>query len=229
MKDTIYSREQYLRKRAAEKEALNIQLTNNYAFRKLFKMNYIARGFLIALLGLDEEDIVKLEVIDPFEEGENEKEKEGILDIKIYLNNKKKINIEIQNRYQEEYCSKFQFHVVQLKQIESATEEEKQTAKDWQQVEEIIRGNPYREAVKQEMYKMSRDEKERYLYLREEMAVSDEVSRMRTAIKEGIKEGEKRGIKLTKKVFQLSQKGCTIAQIAEKCNIEESEVKEILE
>ena len=115
--------------------------------------------------------------------------------------------------------------MVQLKQIESATEEEKQTAKDWQQVEEIIRGNPYREAVKQEMYKMSRDEKERYLYLREEMAVS----RMRTAIKEGIKEGEKRGIKLTKKVFQLSQKGCTIAQIAEKCNIEESEVKEILE
>ena len=125
--------------------------------------------------------------------------------------------------------------MVQLKQIESATEEEKQTelyywvkllaAKDWQQVEETIRGNPYREAVKQEMYKMSQDEKERYLYLREEMAVSDEVSRMRTAIKEGIK----RGIKLTKKVFQLSQKGCTIAQIAEKCNIEESEVKEILE
>jgi len=38
------------------------------------------------------------------------------------------------------------------------------------------------------MYKMSQDEKERYLYLREEMAVSDEVSRMRTAIKEGEKE-----------------------------------------
>lgn len=38
-------------------------------------MNYIARGFLIALLGLDEEDVVKLEVIDPFEEGENEEEK----------------------------------------------------------------------------------------------------------------------------------------------------------
>ena len=110
MKDTIYSREQYLRKRAAEKEALNIQLTNNYAFRKLFKMNYIARGFLIALLGLDEEDIVKLEVIDPFEEGENEKEKEGILDIKIYLNNKKKINIEMQNRYQEDWTERSLFY-----------------------------------------------------------------------------------------------------------------------
>lgn len=109
---------------------------------------------------------------------------------------------------------------MQLKQIESATEEEKQTAKDWQQVEEIIRGNPYREAVKQEMYKMSQDEKERYLYLREEMAVSDEVSRMRTAKDEGIQ--------LAKKVFKLSQKGYTAAQIAEECNIEESEVKEIL-
>lgn len=127
MKDTIYSREQYLRKRAAEKEALNIQLTNNYAFRKLFKMNYIARGFLIALLGLDEEDVVKLEIIDPFEEGENE----------------------------------------------------------------------------------------------EEMAVSDEVSRMRTARNEGIQ--------LAKKVFKLFQKGYTEAQIAEECNIEEYEVKEILE
>ena len=289
MKDTIYSREQYLRKKAAEKEPLNIQLTNNYAFRKLFKMNYIARGFLIALLGLDEEDVVKLEVIDPFEEGENEEEKEGILYIKIYLNDNKKINIEMQNRYQEdwterslfyncrmfteglyhgqpygdlepcihvgildfdlmktpgfhhhiklldiktneEYSSKLQFHVVQLKQVESATEEEKQTelyywakllaAKDWKQVEETIRGNPYREAVKNEMYKMSQDEKERYLYLREEMAVSDEVSRMRTAKDEGIQ--------LAKKVFKLSQKGYTAAQIAEECNIEESEVKEIL-
>ena len=127
MKGTIYSREQYLRKKAAEKEPLNIQLTNNYAFRKLFKMNYIARGFLIALLGLDEEDIVKLEIIDPFEEGENE----------------------------------------------------------------------------------------------EEMAVSDEVSRMRTARNEGIQ--------LAKKVFKLFQKGYTEAQIAEECNIEEYEVKEILE
>ena len=90
-------------------------------------MNYIARGFLIALLGLDEEDVVKLEIIDPFEEGENE----------------------------------------------------------------------------------------------EEMAVSDEVSRMRTARNEGIQ--------LAKKVFKLFQKGYTEAQIAEECNIEEYEVKEILE
>lgn len=125
-------------------------------------------------------------------------------------------------------------YVVQLKQIESATEEEKQTelydwarllaAKDWGEVEEAIRGNPYREAVKNEMYKMSQDEKERYLYLREEMAVSDEVSRMRTAEKEGIE----RGIELTKKVFRLYQKGYSIEQIAKECSMEVSKIQEIL-
>ena len=75
---------------------------------------------------------------------------------------------------------------------------------------------------------MSRDEKERYLYLREEMAVSDEISRMRTAKNEGIAEGRESGIQLAKKIFKLSQKGYTTAQIAQECNIKESEVKEIL-
>lgn len=41
------------------------------------------------------------------------------------------------------------------------------------------------------MYKMSQDERERYLYLREEMAYSDEISRMKTAREEGLEEGRK--------------------------------------
>ena len=281
--------DEQLKIRAISDEKITVKLTNNYAFQKIFKNEEIVKGFLMALLHLKETDIETLEVADPFVEGEVKEEKEGILDVKMVLNGGKKINIEMQNTYQEdwaerslfyncrmfteglyhgqpygdlepcihvgildfdlmktpgfhhhiklldiktneEYSSKLQFHVVQLKQVESATEEEKQTelyywakllaAKDWKQVEETIRGNPYREAVKNEMYKMSQDEKERYLYLREEMAVSDEVSRMRTAKDEGIQ--------LAKKVFKLSQKGYTAAQIAEECNIEESEVKEIL-
>lgn len=43
------------------------------------------------------------------------------------------------------------------------------------------------------MYKMSQDERERYLYLREEMAYSDEISRMKTAREEGLEEGRKEG------------------------------------
>ena len=40
----------------------------------------------MALLDLNEEEILELEVTDPYEEGE-EKTKEGILDIKVHLNN----------------------------------------------------------------------------------------------------------------------------------------------
>ena len=53
------------------------------------------------------------------------------------------------------------------------------------------KGNPYMETAKDEMEKINKSEEERYLYLRREMAVSDEKSRMDTARKEGIK-GEDR-------------------------------------
>ena len=54
------------------------------------------------------------------------------------------------------------------------------------------KGNPYMATAKDEMEKINKSEEERYLYLRREMAVSDEKSRMDTARKEGIKEGEDR-------------------------------------
>ena len=47
----------------------------------------------MALLHLSEEEIVDIEVADPFEEGEDIYEKEGILDIKVHMNNDTKINI----------------------------------------------------------------------------------------------------------------------------------------
>lgn len=59
-----------LRKRAASNEELNIRLTNNYAFQKIFKNEEIVKGFLMALLHLKETDIETLEVADPFVEGE---------------------------------------------------------------------------------------------------------------------------------------------------------------
>ena len=106
----LYARDDYLKKKAADSNGLNIQLTNNYAFRKTFKNTYIAKGFLMALLGLKENEIADLKVTDPFEEGESEQEKEGILDVKIYLNNNKKINIEMQNRYQNDWTERSLFY-----------------------------------------------------------------------------------------------------------------------
>lgn len=222
----LYARDEYLKKKAADSNGLNIQLTNNYAFRKTFKNTYIAKGFLMALLGLKEDEIADLKVTDPFEEGESEQEKEGILDIKTG----------------KEYNDKLQFHVVQLKKLENAAKEEKETelyywakllaAKDWKEVDDTIKGNPYREAVKDEMYKMSQDERERYLYLREEMAYSDEISRMKTAREEGLEEGRKEGRQEGKQLFlqciRLKKQGFSKEKIAEECQVDIPEVEEIL-
>ena len=99
-----------LRKRAASNEELNIRLTNNYAFQKIFKNEEIVKGFLMALLHLKETDIETLEVADPFVEGEVKEEKEGILDVKMVLNGGKKINIEMQNTYQEDWAERSLFY-----------------------------------------------------------------------------------------------------------------------
>lgn len=257
------SRDEYLRTLAASSERINICLTNDYAFRKVFKNPKVAKGFLMALMELKEEEIIHLEILDPCEAGENADEKEGILDIKLHLNNDRKINIELQNRYQadwsersvfyncrmftegfvhggtygdmepcihigilnfsymkspgfhhrfllmddktyEVYSSKFLFHVIELKKLESTCQDEKHqelyhwakmlAATDWEAICMEAKGNPYMEAAKDEMEKMNQSEAERYLYLRREMAISDEISRIRTATNQGIKEGLEKGM-----------------------------------
>ena len=108
--DGMSAQERYLRKLAASKEPLEICLTNDYAFRKIFKNKKVLKGFLMALLCLDEEEIVDLEVTDPYEEGEGEEEKEGILDIKVHLNNNTRLNLEMQNRMQEDWTERSLFY-----------------------------------------------------------------------------------------------------------------------
>ena len=256
------SRDEYLRTLAASDKRLNICLTNDYAFRKVFKNPKVAKGFLMALMGLEEEEIIQIEVIDPFETGESDDEKEGILDIKLHLNSDRKINIELQNRYQEDwsersvfyncrmftegfihgstygdmepcihigilnfsylkspgfhhrillmddktnevYSSKFLFHVIELKKLESTCQDGKLSdlyhwakmlaATDWEAICMEAKGDPYMEAAKDEMEKINQSEMERYLYLRREMAISDEISRIRTATNQGMKAGREEG------------------------------------
>ena len=42
--------------------------------------------------------------------GENDEEKEGILDIKLILNQNRKINIEMQNTYQDDWTERSLFY-----------------------------------------------------------------------------------------------------------------------
>ena len=57
------------------------------------------------------------------------------------------------------------------------------------------------EKVRDEMIKMSRDESERYLYLREQMAIRDKESQLRSAENRGRREGE-----LLKLILQIQKK-----------------------
>ena len=281
-KDITDFNEAQLRKRAASKEELNICLTNNYAFQKIFKNEEIVKGFLIALLHLKETDIEELEVTDPFVEGEVKEEKEGILDVKLILNGGKKINIEMQNTYQEDwaerslfyncrmfteglkkgesyyelppcihvgildfnylkspgfyhrillqddktgelYSSKFQFHVIELSKIRSTKGKARKqelyrwakliSASTWEEVREESEGNHYMEKVRDEMIKMSQDESERYLYLREQMAIRDKASQLRSAENIGIRKGEL--LKLVTLVQRKIEKGDTVDKIAD--------------
>ena len=112
----------------------------------------------------------------------------------------------------ELYSSKFIFHVIELKKLEETSEEEKKqelyrwarmiAARSWEEVCMEAKGNPYMEAAKDVMDKINQSETERYLYLRQEMAITDEKSRLMTAERKGREEGE------ILKLISLVQKKC---------------------
>ena len=279
-----------VKRRVTDEESFNICLTNNYAFLKIFKKEENVKGFLIDLLNLKEKQIKKIEIKDPFTSGENKEEKEGILDIKLTLNGNKKINIEMQNTYQEDwterslfyncrmftegfkkgepywklspcihvgilnfnmmkspgyyhkvtlrdektnelYSRKFQFHMIELKKTKTAKGKARKhplyrwarliAATTWEEVAQESAGNRYMERIQEEMVKMSQDERDRYLYLREEMAASDRVSQLQSA--------ENRGVRAGKLLNQISmiqkkvKKNKNLEQIADE--LEESATK----
>lgn len=287
-----------LKIRATSDEKITVKLTNNYAFQKIFKNAKIVKGFLMALLNLKEYEIKKIEITDPFTLGENNEEKKGILDIKLVLNQNRKINIEMQNTYQDDwterslfyncrmftdgfqkghlygelppcihvgilnfnqmispnyyhkfclmdektkeiYSRKFQFHMLELKKLKYAKEKQQRkplyqwakliAAQTWEELEQESKGNKYMERALEEMIKISQDEIERYLYLREEMAESDRVSQIQSAKRIGHKEGKKEGeiLKLITQVQKKIARGDSLEKIADDLIEDETVIKPI--
>lgn len=124
--------------------------------------------------------------------------------------------------------------MIELKKLKDATEAEKEqepelykwakviAAKSWEAICMETKGNPYMEAAKDELEKINQDENERYLYLRREMAISDEISRLQTAVNQGRREGLEEGevLKLISLIKKKCLKGKTLTEIAE--DLEES-------
>ena len=131
----------------------------------------------------------------------------------------------------EIYSRKFQFHMLELKKLKYAKEKQQRkplyqwakliAAQTWEDLEQESKGNKYMERALEEMIKISQDEKERYLYLREEMAESDRVSQIQSAQRIGHEKGRVEGKKEGEilKLISLAQKKIlknkTLSQIAD--------------
>ncbi|MEG0687343.1 MAG: Rpn family recombination-promoting nuclease/putative transposase [Hungatella sp.] len=98
LESTNESRMKWIQKIADSDQRLNISLTNDFAFKKIFRNKKALTGLLCALLDLNAKDVRELEFPDTYLHGEYTEEREGILDVKIHLNNHEKINIEMQVR-----------------------------------------------------------------------------------------------------------------------------------
>lgn len=95
--------------------------------------------------------------------------------------------------------------MIELKKLDDVPQSEQNTplyrwarliaAKDWKEVCEVANGDTYLEAARDVMDKINQDRVERYLYLRREMAYTDEISRMETAEKMGLEQGMEKGMK----------------------------------
>ena len=217
--------DEQLKIRAISDEKITVKLTNNYAFQKIFKNTKIVKGFPMALLDLKEYEIKKIEITDPFTLGEIPPcIHVGILNFNqmISPNYYHKFSL-MDEKTKEIYSRKFQFHMIELKKLKYVKEKQKKkplyrwakliAAQTWEELEQESKGNKYMERALEEMIKISQDERERYLYLREEMAESDRASQIQSAQRIGRKEGEI--LKLISLVQKKILKNKTLPQIAE--------------
>ena len=80
-----------------ESGPLFVPMTNDYLFRAILQRNKkILKGLTCALLGLQDDEVTSVAVINPIELGKAIDEKSFILDILVELNNKNLINLEMQ-------------------------------------------------------------------------------------------------------------------------------------
>lgn len=81
---------------------IDYPLTNDYMFRSVMQSNKnVLKGLLCSLLHLNSNDIHSIEILNPIELGKTIEDKDFYLDIKILMNNKTVINLEMQlhNKY----------------------------------------------------------------------------------------------------------------------------------
>ena len=100
----------------AEKQAddvFKITLRNDYAFKKVFgteENKTVLKDFLDCVLDIPSQDIEDLELLDKEFHNDSLSDKTGILDVKLRLKDGTVIDIEIQNRWNDEFAQRTVFY-----------------------------------------------------------------------------------------------------------------------
>ncbi|MGI5173871.1 PD-(D/E)XK nuclease family transposase [Treponema sp. OMZ 840] len=99
--------------KAKSADVFKITLRNDYAFKKVFgteENKAVLRDFLDCVLDIPAQDIEDLELLDKEFHIDSVNDKTGILDVKLRLKNGTIIDIEIQNRWNDEFVQRTVFY-----------------------------------------------------------------------------------------------------------------------
>ncbi len=273
---------------------LDYTLTNDYLFHVVMQRNEkVLRGLIGSLLGLSQDEIVKVELKNPIIPGQTVGDKEIILDLMIILNGDRFLNIEMQVNKREDwverslvylcrnfdnlsagdiysdvmpclhigiidfdlfdgmsefysryriknirdghvYTDKFGINVLNLRCIDSATEDDKKNdldvwarlfkAKTWEEIKMIANQYDFAKEAANSIYAVSSDEAIRLQCEARERYERDWASSYKTGFKAGVEEGVKKGIKQEKDNTDREKKRADDAE--QKCSEAEQKLDE---
>ena len=94
-------------------DVFKITLRNDYAFKRVFgteENKAVLQDFLDCVLDIPAQDIEDLELLDKEFHNDSVNDKTGILDVKLRLKDGTVIDIEIQNRWNDEFAQRTVFY-----------------------------------------------------------------------------------------------------------------------
>ncbi len=95
-----------------DKSKIKYFMSNDIVFKMLLMRNeYMLKKIICMSIGIDMEDIKSIEILNPEIMGDNENDKLNRLDILLELNNKEKINIEMQNSNEHNFAQRIEFYL----------------------------------------------------------------------------------------------------------------------
>lgn len=81
----------------------------DFCFKELLNDEDVRRGFIAAILGVKADMIQRTELLPTYLRKQHQKDKLGILDIRVVFENGTQIDIEMQVMYP---CGNFKFHII---------------------------------------------------------------------------------------------------------------------